>query len=213
MHLKKESILKIHPSTIAFDFDGVVADTFRLFVSLAYSEFGIVIDYESITDYNFLNVVNIEESLADRLIELLTDIPHQLELMPNKGAEKTLKRLSEHSRIMLVTARPYGDPVKKWIDKTMPEIKDMITVIATGEYSAKLPFLIENKIRFFVEDRLDTCRQLAEAGITPIVYDQPWNRSSHPYKVVEDWNDIAELIEWQDIQVGQSPMNCPTLTK
>lgn len=188
--------MKIHPDEIAFDFDGVVADTFRLFVRLAFSEFGIRIDYESITDYDFLNVIKMDRSLADRLIEILTDIPHELDLMPNDGAPEILTRLSYHSPVRFVTARPYGGPVEKWLQKTMPGIKDSIHIEATGDNTAKLPFLKSNNIKYFVEDRLDTCMQLADAGITPIVYDQPWNRADHPFRVVANWHDISQLINW-----------------
>ena len=190
-------VMKIHPEQIAFDFDGVVADTFRLFVKLACSEYGIDIKYESITDYEFLNVVKMDRALAERLIEILTDIPHELDLRPNTGALEILTRLSSFAPVMLVTARPYGHPVEKWIEKRLPHLKDLIRVEATGENTTKLPFLIKKNIKYFVDDRLDTCRQLADAGITPIVYDQPWNRSTHNFKVVTDWHDIAELIDWE----------------
>jgi len=188
--------MKIHPAKIAFDFDGVVADTFRLFVKLADSEFGIRINYESISDYNFLNVVKMDKALADKLIEILTEIPHGIDLSPNTGAIQILTKISKVSPILFVTARPYGKPVEKWIEQTMPDIKDLIHVEATGDYTSKLPFLKKNDITYFVEDRLDTCSQLAESGITPIVYDQPWNRGSHIFKVVENWHDIDRLIQW-----------------
>jgi 5'(3')-deoxyribonucleotidase len=189
--------MKIRPGEIAFDFDGVVADTFRLFVKLACSEFGISIDYESITDYEFLNVVKMDRALANRLIEILTDIPHELDLRPNAGAEETLSRLSLFAPVMFVTARPYGHPVEKWVEKNLPVLKGRIHVEATGDNTTKLPFLKENNIKYFIDDRLDTCRQLAGEGITPILYDQPWNRSSHDFKIVTDWHDIAGLIDWE----------------
>ena len=188
--------MRIHPGQIAFDFDGVVADTFRLFVKLACTEYGIDIKYESITDYDFMNVLKIDKVLADKLIDILTDKPHEIDLRPNTGASEILTRLSSFAPVILVTARPYGHPVEKWIEKHLPDLKDLISVEATGENTTKLPFLKKKNIKYFVDDRLDTCRQLADAGITPIVYDQPWNRSSHNFKVVTDWHDIAELIDW-----------------
>jgi 5'(3')-deoxyribonucleotidase len=189
--------MKIHPSQIAFDFDGVVADTFRLFVRLACSEYGIDIKYESITDYEFLNVVKMDRALAEKLIEILTDIPHELDLRPNTGALEILTRLSAFAPVLVVTARPYGRPVEKWFEKHLPHLKNLISVEATGENTTKLPFLQKKNIKYFVDDRLDTCMQLAGDGITPIVYDQPWNRSSHDFKVVADWHDIAGLIDWE----------------
>jgi uncharacterized protein len=191
-------VMKIHPGQIAFDFDGVVADTFRLFVKLACTEYGIDIKYESITDYDFMNVLKMDKVLADRLIDILTDKPHEIDLRPNTGASQILTRLSSFAPVIVVTARPYGHPVEKWIEKHMPHLKDLIRVEATGKNTTKLPFLKKKNIRYFVDDRLDTCMQLAGDGITPIVYDQPWNRSSHNFKVVTDWHDIASLIDWEN---------------
>jgi hypothetical protein len=189
--------MKIAPQDIAFDFDGVVADTFRLFVHLAHAEYGIEINYEDITHYEFLKVIKMDRATADRIVEQLTDRPHELDLKPNKGATRMLTRFAEFSPILFVTARPTGGPVALWCEKTMPHLLSSIHIEATGESTAKLPVLKEHGVRYFVEDRLDTCHLLAEAGIVPIVYEQPWNREPHPFAVVRDWDDIAEMIAWE----------------
>jgi beta-phosphoglucomutase-like phosphatase (HAD superfamily) len=41
--------MEIQSHEIAFDFDGVVADTFRLFVEMARRDFNVEIDYNEIT--------------------------------------------------------------------------------------------------------------------------------------------------------------------
>ena len=46
----------------------------------------------------------------------------------------------------------------------------------------------------FFQEPVDYC--LAAEGITPIIYDQPWNRTPHPYRVVKSWEEISSLIEW-----------------
>ena len=157
--------MKIAPQDIAFDFDGVVADTFRLFVHLAHAEYGIEINYEDITHYEFLKVIKMDRATADRIVEQLTDRPHELDLKPNKGATRMLTRFAEFSPILFVTARPTGGPVALWCEKTMPHLLSSIHIEATGESTAKLPVLKEHGVRYFVEDRLDTCHLLAEAGI------------------------------------------------
>lgn len=188
--------MQIAPRDIAFDFDGVVADTFRLFVRMANEDYGYAFEYEDITDYLFLNAIDMDRAVADKIIEQLTDIPHELDLQPNKGASETLTRLARVNPLLFVTARPYGNPVELWFQKTMPHLKDAIRIEATGGSVEKLPVLRERGVRYFVEDRLDTCRMLVEHGITPILYDQPWNREPHPFQVVKDWEDIARLIAW-----------------
>ena len=186
----------IAPADIAFDFDGVVADTFRLFVQMANQDHGLNLAYDDITEYDFLNVIDIDHHIAASILQTITEIPPDLDLRPNKGAAETLGRLAAASPLLLITARPSGLPVQRWFEKTMPKLVPALRIEATGESTAKLPVLKACEVRYFVEDRLDTCHLIAEMGVTPIVYEQPWNRRPHPFQVVRDWNDIANLIAW-----------------
>jgi len=189
--------MKIYPHEIAFDFDGVVADTFRLFVKIAQSDYNVDVEYEDITNYEFLKVVNMDTDDAREIVERLTNYPHKLDLQPNEGAADVLARIARSNPLLLVTARPAGRPIELWFEKNMPQIlPGCIQVLATGETTAKLPVLKEQEISYFVDDRLDTCHLLAQQGITPIVFDQPWNRQPHPFTVVKSWDDISGLIDW-----------------
>lgn len=189
--------MNILPQEIAFDFDGVVADTFRLFVEIARSDYNVDVEYEDITSYEFLKVVAMDPADAQEIIETITHHPHELDLKPNRGATDVLAKIARTTPLLLVTARPVGEPIEKWFKKNMPQIRSgCIHVLATGETTAKLPILKEQEISYFVEDRLDTCHLLAEQGITPIVFEQPWNRKPHPFTVVKNWDDISALINW-----------------
>lgn len=189
---------KIPAQEIAFDFDGVVADTFRLFVEMARTNFHVAIEYEDITDYDFLKVIKMELGDAMQIIDTLTYRPHELDLLPNHGAVEVLSRLAEISPVLLVTARPVGEPIEQWFKRHAPQIRPgYLKVKATGKNTAKLEVLREEGVRYFIEDRLDTCRMLAPEGITPIIYDQPWNREENPYLTVKSWDEISSLINWR----------------
>ena len=56
-----ENIRKIPPQKLAFDVDGVFADTFRTFVETARDQYGIQVEYEDITEYDFRQVMDIDE--------------------------------------------------------------------------------------------------------------------------------------------------------
>jgi 5'(3')-deoxyribonucleotidase len=32
--------------------------------------------------------------------------------------------------------------------------------------------------------------------VTPIVFDQPWNRQAHPFLSVGSWDDIRDMVQW-----------------
>jgi uncharacterized protein len=184
---------------IAFDFDGVVADTFRLFVDMARKDFNVDIEYEEITEYDFMRVVKMDYEYVARIFDILTYQTHELDLRPNTGAQEVLTRIGRSAPpLSVVTARPVKEPVELWFGKHMPDLAPgCIRVSATGVSTAKLEILKNQGTRYFVEDRLDTCHMLAAEGITPIVFDQPWNRTNHPYRVVKSWDELASMIDWE----------------
>ncbi|MRR08406.1 MAG: hypothetical protein EG828_16095, partial [Deltaproteobacteria bacterium] len=89
--------MEIQPHEIAFDFDGVIADTFRLFVDMAKKDYNVDIDYEEITEYDFLTVVKMNYEDIAGLFDTITNHTHELDLKPNEGAAEVLARLAEKS--------------------------------------------------------------------------------------------------------------------
>lgn len=69
------SASSIKPYEIAFDIDGVVADTFRSFVDTARSQYGYTFGYEDITEYDFRKAIEIEESVSEAIIQNALDNP------------------------------------------------------------------------------------------------------------------------------------------
>ncbi len=197
---EKDLCMGIKTHEIAFDFDGVVADTFRLFVQIAKQDFDVDIDYEEITEYDFMRVVKLETRYVAEIFETLTHRIHELGLLPNTGASEVLTKIGRNAPpLSVVTARPVKEPVERWFEKHIPALAPAsVRVTATGVSTAKLEILKSQGTKFFVEDRLDTCHLLAAEGITPIIYDQPWNRTGHPFTVVRSWEEIAALIDWDE---------------
>ncbi|HPC46738.1 MAG TPA: haloacid dehalogenase [Deltaproteobacteria bacterium] len=198
--------MTIPPATVAFDFDGVVADTFRLFVRMAREIYGYGFDYEDITEYEFLKCIDMDERHALEIIAVLTNEPHEIDLYPNEGAPSVLQRLTCVSNVLVVTARPDPAPIELWFKRHMPGIpQGCLRVEATGVNTAKLQVLRRHHVTHFVEDRLDTCHLLRDAGITPVVFDQPWNRKPHPFLRVGTWTDVDRLIDWRSPADAKSP--------
>ena len=191
--------MKIEPSVVAFDIDGVVADTMRLFLSVASLEFGIKsIRYEDIVDYDIRKCMDISEDMIMEIIVKIMDKDYSMQLNPIKDAPRVLKTLNkQHRPTLFVTARPEKGPVTQWLYENLGLQNGAIEVMATGSFEAKREILTERNILYFVEDRLETCFLLAEAGIEPIVFKQPWNRKPHPFSEVDNWREIESLIRLQ----------------
>ena len=193
----QEEVQRISPQEVAFDIDGVFADTFRLFVERAKKDYGYRFRYEDITEYDFATVIDIDERASDAIVQTLIDFPLESGIQPIDGSVKILTRLSQSGPLLFVTARPNRTPIMAWIRHHLPQVDpNRIDLEATLTHRNKPDILREKGVRYFVEDRLETCFLLQEHAISPIVFEQPWNRKPHPFPVVKTWNDIAALISW-----------------
>jgi uncharacterized protein len=192
--------MMIDPDSIAFDFDGVLADTMTLFLDIARKDYQVQnLRYEDITCYMLKDCLEMDADLIETIIQRIQDGTYTVPLKPMAGAVEVLTRLEKiSSPILFVTARPYTGPILEWIQSILPLKAEAIKVITTGSFDAKADILQDHRVAYFVEDRLETCFQLKEAGVEPVVFRQPWNRKIHPFHEVGSWQDIHSLIDWKE---------------
>jgi len=190
--------VKIDPTRIAFDFDGVVADTMGLFIEMAREIHGIdTLRYEEITSYNLYESLDIDADVLFDLSCRIIDGPYPMPLKPIKGSLRILKRLAGYQQpLLFITARPHVGPIEKWLYQETGLGQGRLEIVATGDYAPKAEELLRRGMTHFVEDRLETCFHLAEKGLCPIVFKQPWNRSEHPFTGVTDWGELEQLIDF-----------------
>lgn len=186
----------IDPASVAFDIDGVVADTMTLFLDIAREEYNIRhIRYEDIRCYMLEDCLDMDKDIIEDILFKLVEETRSTALKPMDGAPDVLAKLSGYcSPVLFVTARHHSDPIREWMNNVLPLDPKAIDVIATGSFDAKIGVLKNRGISHFVEDRLDTCFLLEDSGITPILFRQPWNRQPHPFVEVGNWQELASLI-------------------
>lgn len=194
-----DTIKCIDPARLAFDIDGVVADTMTLFVELAHERYGLRdLTKEDLHEYNLYRCLpDLDRQIVDDLICLTLDDEHTALLPPVPEAPAVLTELAERGPLRFVTARIWPESIISWLKKTLPDVPDSgIQVIATGAPEAKAEILRNLGVHYFVEDRLETCRLLAKDGIQPILFDQPWNRKNPPaaFPRIESWQQLRQWI-------------------
>ena len=191
--------MMIRASELAFDIDGVCADTMTLFIDIAEKIYGFRdIRYEDITEYEIESLGGMDKAMAMEIIRRILDGDHTSVLEPLDDAAPVLKRLNRHHRpTLFVTARPRADQIFGWICDMLSVGPEAIEVVATGSFDDKTGVLRERGVRYFVEDRLDTCFQLGRGGITPIVFRQPWNRKPHPFMEISTWRELESMIRFE----------------
>lgn len=181
---------------LGFDIDGVVADIMTTFLDMARQRYGPhPFSYEDITTFYLEDCLGFDPSMVAALIRELIDRPHELAVEPFPQAVPVLTRLAEEAPLIFVTARDRSEPIQLWLNRTLaPVPSSAIWVMATGDPDTKLHYLRAHAIEYFVEDRLETCFDLAGEGITPILFAQPWNRKPHPFLEVSGWLELARLL-------------------
>ena len=185
----------IRPGQIAFDIDGVFANTMALFLELARRDYGFNhVQYEDITHYFLEECLDIDPGIIKVIINKILEGDFEGELQPIENSVEVLSEIAQRGPLLFVTARPTLSPIKAWVDKMLPKPPFPIEVIATGTFEAKAHVLKARGIEYFVEDYLDICFMLDEQNITPIVFQQPWNRSAHPFHEVTSWGEIRDLM-------------------
>jgi 5'(3')-deoxyribonucleotidase len=190
----------IHPQFLAFDIDGVVADTMAVFVRLARERYGLAdLTKEHLNQYDLYRCLPYERGVIEDLICLTLDDEHTLQIPPLPGAPEVLTEMSRHTPLRFVTARIWPESITQWLYQQLPEVPvERIQVVATGAPEAKLNILRDLGIRYFVEDRLETCRALAQDGIQPLLFDQPWNRSVNDFPRLESWRQLRRCLHLQN---------------
>jgi phosphoglycolate phosphatase-like HAD superfamily hydrolase len=104
----------INPASLAFDIDGVVADTMRLFLDIVRDVHNInSIRYEDIYCYNVVECTGLDQEIVDSAVERLLNGNYSAILEPLQGAADVLTRIERHhSPLLFVTARPYLGPIR-----------------------------------------------------------------------------------------------------
>lgn len=193
-----EPLRKIAPATIGFDFDGVIADIGEAFIRLACSDHGYCsLKLEDIKSFQVEHCLDIDGESIEQIFDDILNDSIQTGLRPIPGAIETLTRISAISEVTIITARPELQPVREWLKfYCPPDTEQNITLIATGDHDDKERYIRQCNLSYFVDDRLRTCTQLAESGLSPLVYAQPWNINQHDLPSVADWNEISGLINF-----------------
>jgi len=185
----------IDPAVLGFDFDGVIADTAETFLRLACEKYELCgISQEEITDFDVEQCIDIPEEVVTEIFRdiLVDSVGTGLKPMP--GAIEVLAELTENTTITVVTARPLSAPVHDWLEHVLPEATlPKIRVVAMGAHDDKPRHIHEQGLRYFIDDRAETCIQLSRNGIHPIVFSQPWNRNRHQLQAVHSWHEIRML--------------------
>lgn len=188
--------MNIDKQEIGFDFDGVIADTGEAFIRLACEEFAYCsYSLEDITTFQVEECLSIPSDQVEQIFYSILKDSLATGLQPMPGSLEVLQEMAEDGQVTIITARPLEEPVADWLSFFLPASTCCnITLVAMGDHDDKARYIEQQHLKYFVDDRMETCLQLAKTEITPIVYKQPWNQDRHHLHGVSNWQEISELL-------------------
>jgi len=194
------SSLKIQPETIGFDFDGVIADIGEAFLRLAREEHGYSsLALEHITSFHVETCTSIPETVVRTIFDAILADSLDTGLQPVSGAKEVLEDLAGRAKLTIITARTLAEPVADWLDHHLSaEACKKIDLIAMHDHDRKVEYIRQRRLLYFVDDRAETCAQVAAAELTPLLYRQPWNSSWKDFITVENWQHLAGHLKAEE---------------
>lgn len=174
---------------LGIDFDGVIGDTKSLITNIASKHLNIQLDPEDTESYFLRNCFGgMPIEIEKKIIEETLTIKSTKKLKPIKNAIEILSKWqkSTGNLIEIVTSREDPQVLKPFIDKYM--INKLDFAIYYGKFN-KGQFCKEHKFTHFIDDFIFNLIDLANYGIIPLIFDQPYNR-----KVNRRFSNLAQRI-------------------
>ncbi len=181
---------------IGFDFDGVIADTAEAFIRIACIEYNYCsFTSADITNFELEDCLDIPRELVEKIFTDILIDSIGTELQPMPGAMEALEQFTRVSPVTIITARSLQRPVFDWLDRFLARTaRKKIRVVVTGDHNDKVRHIHQHGLKYFIDDRAETCKMLAMENITPFVFTQPWNRDRHNLQTVASWDEIRALV-------------------
>ena len=187
---------KIAPELIGFDFDGVIADIGEAFIRLACTRHGHCdLELEQINSFQVEQCLDMDRATIEQIFEEILEDSIGTELKPIDGAVESLKQIYRQAPVTIITARPEIGPVSDWLNLYFGAEAERIMLVSSKDHDDKERFIRQHNLIYFIDDRLTTCRMLAESGLKPLLFAQPWNRHGHDLPSVSNWQEIVELLD------------------
>lgn len=188
---------------IAFDIDNVVLDFAGCFLQTAKEKFKLLknVELSDITRYQFHECLDISYEECFEIVNYVLDNPFECKIKAVSGAVERLTCLSKYMSLIFVTARKekFKKITRESIYFILPEVSKDKIIIEHCKGSEKHIVLNKLKVNLFIEDRTKNCRILNEKGIKTYLINKPWNKTKESFHRVEDWNEIQELFNTEEI--------------
>lgn len=180
---------------IAFDFDGVIADTNNEKLKWLRSKGVYIKSADKTSFYSELNQI-MSNSEVEELYRNMSHVIFQPEILyetrPILGAIETLKKLSRRFDIYIITARTKEliEPIYDWLKNY--GLSENIQEIISSSYEFKQDICLRNNICFLCDDDV---RHLIDKKVnTRVLFNNNRKITSDDINIVETWDEIEKIL-------------------
>ncbi len=188
---------KKNKERIAFDFDGVIANT-TLKKHEWLKNINISLDNVDKTSiYEELSKTYSKEKIDDIYMKMSKEIFTErvlLETEAIEGAINTLKKLSEVYDIYIITARTQTLilQVEKWLKKN--NLKESITKIISSSFKNKQDICIDNNITFLCDDDIRHLKETKVKNRVLFKNEKSLKFEDYGIKSVNSWEEVEKIL-------------------
>jgi uncharacterized HAD superfamily protein len=178
---------------IGFDFDGVIWNANVVLCDIIHKTLKIEIRPKDVIEYSIEKLLGITKEEFNKVVDELISVEKTCSINPFPGVLEFLKDwYNLGNNIHIITARWDEEPLHLFFEQHLSDIP-----ICIHRASPKGGIINELGLTHFVDDHLKVIVELANIGVQPIIYDQPYNQISERSLL----NQIAwRVFSWADIR-------------
>lgn len=179
-------------NTIAYDFDGVLCDTFPAFEQHWFTKYNYLIPQSS-SWYMGMPEDYDEKNMHDDILEAHQQ--YQAHLYPHAFSMESVRHMANQLQEspIIITARK--EDSKEVTEAWLKHWLGIPYTLYMTAGSRKDDMVKSLKIRYFVEDRFKVANEIGEVCETCFMPKRPWNVGRQPTERVTRINDLVNIID------------------
>ena len=183
-------------NSIVIDLDNVISDTDAKIRAIIKRNYGISARRKDITEFDYEKCLPITYKQAKEMLEEFHNY-HLLNLKLVRGARSALDVIASKFKVIIATERPLKtkQPTLEWLRQH--GIPSQQVVFLENKREISLP-----RVNHLIDDKWDTAIEIANMGVSVILFDRPWNRKGNHelIKRAHGWKEVLMFLTLQNLQ-------------
>lgn len=185
---------------IGVDLDDVLVDFWSEMLTFHNSRYGTAFSKGDFFSYDMWEVLGITREEGIARIETFYASPQFTAIPALPGAQEAVRAMGERHELIVITGRPEYTALAthELINRHFPDA--FADIHFTNAYARGLPprakadVCREQEIELLLEDHIGHALGAAEAGISVMLFDQPWNTEAPEHE------NMTRVLSWRDVR-------------